>query len=956
MEKRGLFVFLAFRVIFLLGILLGSAQFFYGENQEIASGQKNWQKGQWLREQGRYEESIKILEDEIHNKSYETRLIEKAICWQNIALDYWNLGEIDKAQNSFFFIQALLKDKPNEPLNEYASTAIEIIKLYKEAKAKRLQEKYQESEQLFLRAIQLSHNIGLKELELKILRQISFVYLYQTSFQIEKFYKTSQEALKIAKDINHFFEISCALNQLGFYYSLKNDYKKAYNLFFEAANVAEKSGKLDKIPECLDNLGTISYYFGNFDLSEYYYKKSLEIYEKAADIKNIVSSLSALSISKYKKQKVNYEFIDVNDYIKTMLIALEIAKGSNQGELEASILNNIGYIYLENNLEKAEDYIRQGLERGIALKNKKVIAASLNNLGTIYFRKNQIDEAIKNYEKSLSISLKIDYWPEIWNDYLGLGQCYERIGKYEMALNAYERAVEIINKIRQTIDLDFNKISFDRDKRPLYEGIIRCLVRLREKNDSNVDINNSIFNFMHKIKAVAFKDELDKMSSDKRSRDNIEELSQTNQQISKLIADAENYNNDEFSSRLLELEYRYFQMLNEVNNKRINQGEIDYYLNLHKFQSEAIDDGLILLDYYLGQSESYCFLISQDKYQIIKLPSARNIENSIELYLKLLADPSIEKTDLFTAGFRIASLLIPPISDLGDKINSLVIIPDGLLNYLPFESLVLEDRNDLNQKKYLVEKFRVSYAPSIPAFYKFKKSPKQNGYRKEFLGFGNPYYDPKEQKRARSLAFFLKGQQVEGRFNLPSLSYTQLEIKEIARLFPASSYDLFMKKKATEDKLKSLNLRDYRILHFACHGLVSENFPQRSCLVFSLRAGTKEDGFLTVREIYNLKLKAELVVLSACETSRGAMEKLEGIIGLPRVFLLSGSQAVVSSLWSVNDHSTEEFMKNFYKYLLAGDYKDEALRKAKLKMIHSGKSHPYYWAPFILTGNSGKIY
>jgi len=957
MERKKFFFFLSSRLAFFLLFFSGVALNLYREMDQTQVKQQNWQKGQWLREQGRYEESLKILEEEIHSKYSEDKTLEKAICWQNIGLDYWNLGEVDKAQNSFSFLLALLKDRPNDAIREYAIAAIDIIKLYKEAKARRREQKYQESEQLFLKAIQIAQKNGMKELELKNLRQISFIYLYPNLYRLEDFYKVSNQSLKIATELNHYFEICCALNQLGFYYSKKNDYRKAYRLFYSAAYLAEVKGQLNKIPESLDNLGTISYYFGNYDLSGGYFKKAIKIYEKEGDIKNIVIDLLELALNNYKKQKVNKSELDINEPVSTMLTALEYARRMSLEEFESIILNDIGYIYLETDLKKAQGFIKEAWEKAISINNKRGIAASLNNLGTIYFRRNKIDEAMKNYQQSLSIALKIDYWPEIWNDYAGLGQCYEKLGNYEMALNAYQKALETIGKIRETIDLDFNKISFDREKKLVYEGIIRCLVLLKEKNKPGADFNESIFAFMHRVKAIAFQEGLAQMSDEEQSQSLADELSRTDHQISKIIADAENTQNEEFSNRLLELEYRYLQMLGEENNAKKNgQEESDNHLSLNSFQNEAINNDQVLLDYYLGEEESYCFLIGRDTYQIIKLPSEKEIENSIKLYIKLLSDTSIEEQDLFCPGFRIASLLIPPLKNLVGRVTSLTIIPDGLLNYLPFESLVLEDPGDAGRKKYLVEKFRISYAPSIAAFYKFKKLPGHNGYRKELLAFGNPYYDSKEQKRVRSMAFFLNGQRAGDKFNLPALPYSQEEVKEIGRLFLRSKYDLFVKKKATEDNLKRLNLTNYRILHFACHGLISENYPQRSCLVFSLLPGTKEDGFLTVREIYNLKLKAELVVLSACETSRGAMEKAEGIIGLPRVFLLSGSQAVVSSLWSVNDRATQELMKDFYQFLLAGDSKDEALRKAKLKMIRSGKSHPYYWAGFILTGNSGKIY
>jgi len=955
--RRGIFIFfLTIAVVILLGWLIwGMDEVEFAPDKEITPGLKNWQKAQWLREQGKYEESIKILEEEIHNKSYDNKILEKAICWQNISLDYWNLGEVDKAQSGFAYVLALLKERPNEPLREYATTAIEVIELYKEAKAKRQQQKYKESEQLFLKAIQISQKNGMKELELKLQRQLSIIYW--NKHELDLYLNANKISLNLAESINNYYDQIMTLNNIVLFYLKKRRFSIAISLSERGIRLAEKYNYSDKLPEVYLNRAIIYYYIGNYDLSEYYIDKATKIYEKNGDLPSIVSSYVEISLLIYKKE-ISLQKDEVSKRkIDLLNIALELSRKCANREQEAAILCNLGLFLMNDDLSKAEKILKEAIDIGLEINNKEAVAAALNNLGTIYLRRNQTLEAMKNYQQSLSLALKIDYWPEIWNDYAGLGQCYEKMGKYEMALNSYEKALETIDKIRETIDLDFNKVSFNREKKSVYEGIIRCLVLLKEEGKVEKNIDEEIFSFMRKVKAIAFQEGLVEISDVEQNKDLADELSRTDQQISKIIADYENDHNEEFSNRLLELEYRYLQILEEENNTRKNgEDKFTNNLSLYRFQKEALSDDQVLLDYYLGEKESYCFLIGQDTYQIIKLPSEKEIENSIKLYIKLLSDSSIDAEDLYSAGYKIGTMLIPPLKNLPMQITSLSIIPDGLLNYLPFETLVFEDQKDKGRRKYLVEDFSISYAPSITAFYKFKKMLPLNNYKKELLVFGNPYYDSSEQKRVRSLTFFLNGQPSAEGFKLPPLPYSQQEAKEISRLFSRSKADLFLKKKATEENLKALWLRDYRILHFACHGLISENYPQRSCLVLSLLPGTREDGFLTVREIYNLKLKAELVVLSACETSRGALEKVEGIIGLPRVFLLSGSRAVVSSLWSVNDRATQKFMKDFYSFLLNGDAKDEALRKAKIKMIKSGRSHPYYWAAFVLIGNSDKIY
>jgi CHAT domain-containing protein len=145
----------------------------------------------------------------------------------------------------------------------------------------------------------------------------------------------------------------------------------------------------------------------------------------------------------------------------------------------------------------------------------------------------------------------------------------------------------------------------------------------------------------------------------------------------------------------------------------------------------------------------------------------------------------------------------------------------------------------------------------------------------------------------------------------------------------------------------------YRRLHLATHGLIDERVPARSGIVFSLVGEKEEDGILQMNEIFNLKLDADLVVLSACRTGLGRIVRGEGIIGLVRAFLYAGSSGVVMSLWNVQDQSTAGLMKGFYKHMKDGRGSSEALRMAKLDRIHSHRPvyrHPYYWAAFVLAG------
>jgi CHAT domain-containing protein len=211
----------------------------------------------------------------------------------------------------------------------------------------------------------------------------------------------------------------------------------------------------------------------------------------------------------------------------------------------------------------------------------------------------------------------------------------------------------------------------------------------------------------------------------------------------------------------------------------------------------------------------------------------------------------------------------------------------------------------------------------------------------------------------KSAAEEVKDAQPSGRpaanWGIARLDATRTEAGQIARLAGGSRgrVDVWLDLEASESNVKKRDLAAYGFLHFATHGFLSAERPQLSGLVLSLVGEDDGDGFLRVPEVFNLRLGAPLVILSACETGLGQVRHGEGVIGLTRAFMYAGAPTVGVSLWSVNDDSTAELMTDFYAGLLQGrGPAGAALRAAQLKMIAAGQyDAPYFWAPFVLVGD-----
>ena len=190
-------------------------------------------------------------------------------------------------------------------------------------------------------------------------------------------------------------------------------------------------------------------------------------------------------------------------------------------------------------------------------------------------------------------------------------------------------------------------------------------------------------------------------------------------------------------------------------------------------------------------------------------------------------------------------------------------------------------------------------------------------------------------------------------FSFVRLPYTRNEVLAISNLFPLDQRHVYLGAEAREEAVKSEKLDDFRFIHFATHSFLDEIRPGRSGILLSRAPQSLEDGILQMGEIMRLKMNADLVTLSACSTGLGKLVNGEGVLGLTRAFFYAGARNVAVLLWNVNDFATATLMVSFYRHLTRGVPESEALRQAKLSLLHSSQPlwhHPYFWAAFVIEG------
>ena len=335
----------------------------------------------------------------------------------------------------------------------------------------------------------------------------------------------------------------------------------------------------------------------------------------------------------------------------------------------------------------------------------------------------------------------------------------------------------------------------------------------------------------------------------------------------------------------------------------------------------------------LGVSDNLKQLVNQFQDEFIQKQKTAILKKDIRFSSKL-------KNTFFKHSSQLHQKLWKPLEDTGLlKSKKIIIVPDGFLHYLPFELLIKnQEQKEYTDYHYLVKDYPISYYPSATVLhFERTKEIKERKAQKKFFGL--------------AVEDFSNNHCYETKTTFPNLSHSSKEVNSIANLFSQNSQYTLTNQFATENKLKSIDLSQYRYLHFSTHGLINSEKPDFSRIL--LQPSESNDGCLNLYEIFDLNFNADLVTLSACESGLGQLVQGEGMVGFTRALMYAGTPSMILSLWKVADESTSDLFVNYYSKLQRnkGTNKYTPLREVQLEMIESEKySNPYYWAPFIFIG------
>jgi CHAT domain-containing protein/Tfp pilus assembly protein PilF len=910
--------------------------------------------------EGEFEKAIDCFKNSISlaNKSGAKKVELEA--HTKLGILFWNLGQLKESENSYLKALALakslgLKDRETECLD-----AIDIANLYNKAKEFRSSGDYENSIEYFQKAINIAKNINSPDHELKCLRQMSLCYWDQNDFQ--EFRSLNEMALSIARKTRNKREEGICLNNIGLYLWKIDNYPKALVYCEKALEIAQNIKYIQSENECLNNIGLIYKDIGNYDKALTYLNKALLIDNPSFGNNYISIDLNNIGIIYRQKGLLGNSKEDFLKALEYFNKCLEITKKIDDKKTAIHIYNNLGTVYSDlENYSNALRYYQQGLKIAENIMNKEVMSQILNNIGIVYYNSGDYEESMKYCQKAIDLASQIKARQVLWEAFLYVANSYKKQAKFDDALKNYEYSIAAIESVRSTLELEELKASYlGTDKRiEAYHNLIDLLTRLHQSEPKKA-YEAKAFYYLEKAKARAFLDSLEvaqvsisqgidtKLSAQEKLLNN--DITSLYKKL--LVPDLTAEQKNDINEKLKKFDDDHERLKREIRATSPAYANLRYpeIITLNEAQEKLVDNQTTYISYSIGKDNSFGFAISKNGLKIFPISPRKQLQAKVSAHIKVITDK--ENAD-FHLGQELYAELVRPGLDRQTK--RLVFVPDDILHFLPFETLLQSG----NQGRWLIQDYAIAYAPSLSSLWEIIKRGQRDGakHKKDILAFGDPVYGPAEdQDNSQNSSDIFQDFFSSSAFKFFRLKYSGVEVQRIAALFDKSREEIYQRERASEQVLKNLDLEDFKIIHFAAHGLVDDQKPTRSSIVLSLDSKSQEDGFVQMREIYNLRMGADLVSLSACQTGLGQFIRGEGIEGLNRAFFYAGASSVLMSLWSINDQASSQLMERFYFHLRSSNSIMDALQKAKLEMIaFKPFSHPFYWAAFVITGDAAKV-
>ena len=761
------------------------------------------------------------------------------------------------------------------------------------------------------------------------------------------------------------FEYIGLVNNIGFMYAIFGKLHQARSYFKKGIDAAQVTlpknhpafiqlySNLVEMDLALDNLDNCLSYINRWDTV------AIENFGR--------ESLYQIEISRYRAKSI-WKLGDAAKALQEINKAIEIAE-NNKVQFEIDNISNYGYkSMLLSELGRQREALAEA-NKEIALL-QRVFPDENRKKASAYDHKSLIFQNLGDFEKSLTFNemaltntgydLKLPFIDSLIStnqclSFLGsrisiLKDQYKNTQNKDYLLDAFDvskATLALCRKIFEGSEREEAKSFVRSSKYQIFEDILEICHLLGQKviNEEchrvayeTIEINK-YYKMLHSldrhgqinyrgVDRVILEEEIffqNKISATKKALSDLTEDSSPNLSEIKSQTDTLNFYKSKFQALLAELSQSHESYYS------LTYGKKEY--NLDNLQLALADDE-ILMNYFMGSEAIYNLVVNKAKIEIQRKPMHDRYRKSINQFLNAIRDPKSNPGEIVEASSYLKKVLLDHDSTHTSKTNKYLIIPDGILNYLPFELLTDEP----------LLKNNLSYAYSGELYKRWASN--KSGRKVSFTGFAPNYTAYRDEVENEIIQYASRA----GKLDLP---YAKEEIAEIIQIVGGDEYS---GDRATKGNFLKI-AENLPLVHFAAHTIISDSLPEESGFIFT--KDSTDDNILKVSDLYGLDLNMELAVLAGCQTGFGKYRRGEGLLSLASAFSYAGVPSTVFSLWKVPDLSTKMIMVAFYRNLKRGMKKDKALRIAKQNYLDSPieqeLKHPYYWAGFIIQGNTDPI-
>lgn len=712
-------------------------------------------------------------------------------------------------------------------------------------------------------------------------------------------------------------------------------YQEALDLDQQALVIARAMRDREAQAWALNGLGLTAWALGDPEKSIRVFEQALGFWRAIGDRRDEAFTLQNLGFS-YWTLGASGKALDAYRQV------LPVARALGDRQAEALALNNMGLAEISlGEPALAAATLERSLPLWNAIGHPHGVAMSLRNLGSAQEGLGRPEEALASWRASLAAARRAGDRRSEATTLASMARLEERRGNLGEARARIEESLSIVESLRMQIAAPSLKSSFLSSRQDDYAIAMDVLLAL-DAREPGRGFAAEAFRVSEKARSRALVDGIAEARLD-LEQDEPEDLrrreAELGVRIKRLEAEvaAGKPGRPEAEAELERAEDDWDRLIAEMRRR------VPRYASLRYPQAasgdaarRSLDPSTAIVSYSISADRVLVFVLTASRLSVRRLAiSPADLTERVEDYVGLIARDDTDRWRRL-GGRLYADLVAPWRGELPRGVGHWIVVPDGVLASLPFEALAPAGEGG----RRLVETVAVSYAPSVTALGQLE-APASAAKGAAMLVVADPLVAARSPSAESGLA--------TAAFDLAPLPRASAEARAIAR-YGGSGTEVLTGSLASQSRLRETALDRFRVIHFATHGLLDAGHPSRSGLL--LTGEGNADGLLTAREIYRLRLKSDLVVLSACQTARGRILAGEGVQGLAQAFFHAGAGSVVATLWDVNDRRAERLMTAFYSRLAGGASKAEALTDAKRDLL-AGEPDlaPRYWAPFVLIGD-----